>query len=119
MGRVSVVVGREGDRFVSPTDQRNRITEQAERDGVILVEVYEELDVSGRKPLAQRPGLSAAVAAVERGDADILYAAYFDRLFRSLRTQDEVVERVGRGGGRLFAVDVGRGKRRERGDVAL
>lgn len=63
--------------------------------------------MSGRKPLAQRPGLSAAVAAVERGDADILYAAYFDRLFRSLRTQDEVVERVGRGGGRLFAVDVG------------
>ena len=40
--------------------------------------------VSGGKSLDQRPGLSAAVAAIEAGEADVVAAAYFDRLFRSL-----------------------------------
>src|SRR3954447_10074273 len=92
--RVSRTGGRNGERYVSPGKQRERIETACERDGLELVNVHEELDVSGGKPLDQRPGLSAAVAAIEAGTADVVASAYFDRMFRSLTTQGEVVERV-------------------------
>ncbi|MHB1538553.1 MAG: recombinase family protein [Solirubrobacteraceae bacterium] len=106
--RVSRTGGREGERFVSPGEQRERIEAACERDGLQLVAIHEELDVSGGKALAERPGLSAAVAAVEAGAAEVVAAAYFDRLFRSLPTQSEVVQRVERAGGQVLAIDVGR-----------
>jgi len=105
--RVSQKKGREGESFVSPEDQRDRIRAACERDELRLVDVLDELDVSGGKPLDERPGLGPAVRAVEDGQADVIAAAYFDRLFRSLAVQAEVVERVERAGGRVLAVDVG------------
>lgn len=66
--------------------------EACERDGLELLVVHEELDVSGGAALEERAGLSAAVDAVERGEADVVMVAYFDRLFRELRVQHEVVE---------------------------
>lgn len=105
--RVSQTKGREGERFASPEEQRERIETACARDGLSLTRVYEEMDVSGGKPLDERPGLSAAVAAIEAGKADVIAAGYFDRLFRSLGTQAEVVERVERAGGQVLAVDVG------------
>lgn len=105
--RVSQTAGRNGERFVSPDEQRERIEAVCECDGLALLAVHDELDVSGGKPLEQRPGLSAAVTAIENGQADVVAAAYFDRLFRSLATQAEVVERVEAAGGQVLAVDVG------------
>lgn len=105
--RVSQTKGREGERFVSPEEQRERLEAACARDGLTLLEVHQELDVSGGKSLADRPGLSAAVAAVEAGEADVVAAAYFDRLFRSLSTQAEVVDRIERAGGQVLAVDTG------------
>jgi DNA invertase Pin-like site-specific DNA recombinase len=72
------------------------------------VRIVDELDVSGGRPLDQRPGLGPAVQAVESGAADVIVGAYFDRLFRSLRAQGEAVDRVERAGGQVLAVDVGR-----------
>jgi DNA invertase Pin-like site-specific DNA recombinase len=43
----------------------------------------------------------------ENGEADVVVAAYFDRLVRSLAVRREVVERVERAGGAIVAVDVG------------
>ena len=106
--RVSVTGGREGESFASPREQAERIAAQCERDGLTLVKTFEEMDVSGGKPLDQRPGLRLAVAAIEAGEAEVVAAAYFDRLFRSLTTQAEVVERVEAAGGQVIAVDVGR-----------
>jgi len=106
--RVSVTGGREGESFASPKEQADRIAAACERDGLELVKTFEEMDVSGGKPLDQRPGLREAVAAIERGEAEVVAAAYFDRLFRSLTTQAEVVERVEAAGGQVVAVDVGR-----------
>jgi site-specific DNA recombinase len=106
--RVSETKGREGESFASPAEQLDRIRAACDRDGLRLVESYDELDVSGGKPLGQRPGLRRAVAAIETGAADVVAAAYFDRLFRSLSTQAEVIERVERAGGQVLAVDVGR-----------
>lgn len=106
--RVSQVKGREGDSFASPAVQLERIQDACKRDGLRLVETHDELDVSGGKSLVDRPGLSQAIDAIEHGRADVVVAAYFDRLFRSLSTQAEVIERVEAAGGQVLAVDVGR-----------
>ncbi len=105
--RVSQKKGREGESFVSPEDQRDRIRAACERDGLRLVDIYDELDVSGGTRLDERPGRGPAVRAVEAGETEVIAAAYFDRLFRSLAVQAEVVERVERAGGRVLAIDVG------------
>jgi DNA invertase Pin-like site-specific DNA recombinase len=105
--RVSARKGREGDSFASPEDQRARIVTACERDDLELTDVLEEIDVSGGTPLHQRQGLRRAVEAVEAGRADVVVVAYFDRLVRSLRVQDEVVSRVEAAGGRVLAVDFG------------
>jgi DNA invertase Pin-like site-specific DNA recombinase len=106
--RVSRVGGREGESFVSPSEQRERIAQACKREGLKLVDTLEELDVSGGAPLAKRPGLSRAVELIEAGKADTLVVAYFDRLVRSLTVQADVVSRVEDVGGAILAVDVGR-----------
>jgi site-specific DNA recombinase len=92
---------------VSPSEQAERIRTAAERDGLELVDTIEEVDVSGGAALEHRPGLSRALALVESGEAAVIVVAYFDRLFRSLSVQAQVVERVEAAGGRILAVDVG------------
>src|SRR6266511_5471809 len=105
--RVSRVGGRDGDTFVSPSEQAQRIADACRRDGLKLVQTFEELDVSGGAQLAQRPGLSRALALVEAGEAEVLVVAYFDRLVRSVARQAEILERVESAGGSILAVDVG------------
>lgn len=107
--RVSQVGDRDGDSFASPEVQEERIRQLPDLN---VLDVYPELDVSGGKPLAKRgtddkPGIKQAVERIERGEASVLVAAYFDRLFRSLKVQQEVIERVEAAGGRVLAVDVG------------
>jgi DNA invertase Pin-like site-specific DNA recombinase len=87
---------------VSPSEQRQRIEAACEREGFNLLESLPEMDVSGGAALAERPGLSRAVAMVEAKDADVIVVAYFDRLVRSLSVQAEVVERVERAGGAIL-----------------
>lgn len=106
--RVSRTGGREGESFASPDDQRERIETECKRLGLALVHVYEEMDISGRVPIEERKGLVAAVEDVEASRADVVVTAYFDRLVRSLRVQDEVVTRVEEAGGQVLTVDVGR-----------
>jgi DNA invertase Pin-like site-specific DNA recombinase len=105
--RVSVVGGREGESFASPAEQRDRIEAACKAEGIRLATVHEELDVSGGRPLDQRDGLRAAIEAVEAGKADVIIAAYLDRLCRSLDVQRQLVERVESAGGEVRALDVG------------
>lgn len=106
--RVSQTNGREGESFASPGEQADRIRHACLRDELALVEIIEELDVSGGTALERRTGLRRAVEAVEAGEADIVVASYFDRLVRSLRVQDELVSRVEAAGGQVLALDTGR-----------
>jgi DNA invertase Pin-like site-specific DNA recombinase len=105
--RVSQVNGRAGESFASPAEQRERIEVACDRDGLELLEVVQELDVSGGTPLERRTGLRTAVEAIEEGTASVLVAAYFDRLVRSLTVQAELIERVEAAGGQVLTVDVG------------
>jgi site-specific DNA recombinase len=105
--RVSVVGGREGESFASPAEQRERIEAACKAQSMRLVAVHEELDVSGGRPLAERDGLRAAIEAVEAGKAEIVIAAYLDRLCRSLDVQRQLIERVEAAGGEVRALDVG------------
>lgn len=98
---------RGDDKSQSVAEQERRIREWAEREGHELVGLVSEQDVSGGRPLARRPGLRAAVEAVEAGQADAVAVAYFDRLVRSLVVQAEVVERVEKASGRVATLDVG------------
>ncbi len=105
--RVSVVGGREGESFASPAEQRDRIEAACKAEGIRLTAVHEELDVSGGRPLDQRHGLRAAIEAVEAKQADVVIAAYLDRLCRSLDVQRQLIERVEAAGGEVRALDVG------------
>lgn len=105
--RVSQVAGREGESFASPGQQADRIRQACTDQNIDLLRIVEELDVSGGTPLAKRHGLREAVETVEAGQADVVVAAYFDRLVRSLRVQDELVTRVEGAGGSVLALDVG------------
>lgn len=105
--RVSKTAGREGETFHSPVTQRDRIVAECNRQNFELIEVHDELDVSGGKPLEQRTGLLSAVEAIEGGKAEVVVAAYLDRLTRSVRVRGEVIERVEAAGGMVLTVDMG------------
>src|SRR5712691_6000082 len=65
--RVSRVGDRDGESFVSPSEQLERIATACARDGLELTEVLEELNVSGGALLERRSGLRRAVELVEAG----------------------------------------------------
>ena len=107
--RVSEKGDREDEHFHSPEVQVEAARRWARDRGERLAGApIPEIDVSGRLPLSKRPGLLAAIEMIEAGQADQLVVAYFDRLVRSLKVQLEVIERVERAGGEIFALDHGK-----------
>jgi len=92
--RVSQRGGREDEHFKSPDEQRERMEAACQLHGYTLLRCTEEIDVKGDAPLEKRQGLREAVEAVERGEADMIVAGYFDRLFRGVRIKEEVGRRV-------------------------
>jgi site-specific DNA recombinase len=109
---VVVRVSEQGDgdeeSFHSPRAQLAKAKLWSEDQGNRVVDAFEEIVVSGKLPLARRPGLLRAIEMVEAGGADHIVVAYFDRLVRSLKVQLEVIERVERAGGEIYAIDHGR-----------
>jgi DNA invertase Pin-like site-specific DNA recombinase len=106
--RVSEQGEREDESFHSPKAQLAKAKLWSEHQGNHVVDVFEDIDVSGKLPLSRRPGLLRAIEMVEAGGADHIVVAYFDRLVRSLKVQLEVIERVERAGGEIYAIDHGR-----------
>jgi DNA invertase Pin-like site-specific DNA recombinase len=106
--RVSEQGDREDENFHSPKAQLAKAKLWSKDQGNRVVAAFEEIDVSGKLPLAKRPGLLTAIEMVEAGEADHIVVAYFDRLVRSLKVQLEVIERVERAGGEIYAIDHGR-----------
>src|SRR4051812_45518565 len=100
---------RDDNSGLSPEVQVRAMLKQADLDGFTLdpTDIWDEnvdangvvRPVSGGAALADRPKLRAAVEAVERGKAGVIVAERFDRLFRDLDLQREVIRRVEAGGG--------------------
>jgi DNA invertase Pin-like site-specific DNA recombinase len=63
--------------------QADRCQAYAEAQDWVVVETFTDAGVSGAK--AQRPKLDAMLAAVERGEVDVIVVAKLDRLARSMR----------------------------------
>lgn len=101
---------RSDDDSLSVADQIDAMHEWCEKQTppVIVGGVYEERDVSGRRPLEKRHGLKSAVDDVESGASQMILTAYFDRFVRSVATRAEVVQRVERAGGVVMTIDAGR-----------
>jgi site-specific DNA recombinase len=103
--RVSAVGGRQGDSFISPKVQAERIEAWATAMGHEIVDVFEDLDQPGSR--MDRPGLMRAMKLVETGKANGIAVAKLDRFTRStahlgpllerLRTADGVLVSVGEG----------------------
>ena len=64
--------------------QRDLISNWAERAGVTVLEVFEDVDVSGDADLAERPGLQKALETLREEHAGILVVAKRDRLARNV-----------------------------------
>ena len=103
--RVSQVAGRAGERFISPSLQREQIERWVAARGHTLARVFEELDESGAR--GDRPLLEQAVARVERGSTDGIVVARIDRFGRSLSHGLAAIERINAAGGLFVSVEDG------------
>lgn len=101
--RVSRVGGRKGERFISPSVQRKVIAAWAAANDVRLLEVFEELDRSGRGD--NQPLLDAAVRRVEEEISQGIVVARVTRFGRSLLSGIATIERVAKAGGRFVAIE--------------
>ncbi len=93
--RVSAVMGRADERFLSPDIQREAIDRMRLRGlASRVVDEWRDIDVStARVKAANRPGLQAALTAAREGRIDRLWFLTLDRFDRdtaALKTFDEV-----------------------------
>lgn len=103
--RVSRVAGREGESFISPAAQRDRIAQLAAAHGHTVVDWLEDLDQPGSR--VDRPGFQAAIEAVEQGRADGIAVARLDRFARSVAGALESIQRLNAVDGHLVIGDLG------------
>jgi len=90
--RVSRVMGREGESFYSPEDQRRAIEGWARSHGHQIVAWHEELDESGRKD--DRPLFQAMLARVDRTETEGVAVARIDRLSRNVVNGLSAIRRI-------------------------
>jgi DNA invertase Pin-like site-specific DNA recombinase len=86
--------------------QRAAIADEARRRGWELVRVYEDAGTSA-KTVEHRPGLKAALDAVEGGQANGLVVSKIDRLSRSVVDFANLMARSRKKGWELVALDQG------------
>jgi putative DNA-invertase from lambdoid prophage Rac len=79
---------RVSEESENPENQRYAIYEWAARTGHQVLEVYEDIGVSGALPPVERPGFRRLLEALDGADGIVVYA--LDRLARSLSELVEV-----------------------------
>src|SRR5919204_2626610 len=101
--RVSRRAGREGESFISPEVQRQRISAWAQANEVEILRWWEELDQSGAR--RERPMFQEALGRCERGETGGIVVARLDRFARSAVDALESIRRLNEAGARLVSVE--------------
>jgi len=86
--------------------QREAIERECDARGYELAEVITDAGVSAAT-VAKRPGITRALAALDRGDVEALMVAKLDRLSRSMIDFVGLTERARRQGWSIVALDLG------------
>lgn len=105
VGYARVSTSEQGDSGAGLEAQRAAIRAEAARHGWTLAAIHE--DVASGKSLKRRPGLDAALAAVESGEAGGLIVSKLDRLSRSVRDFADLLADFQRRGWALVVMDLG------------
>lgn len=105
IGYIRVSTTEQADSGLGLAAQRKAIRAAAEQRGWELVRIAEDRGLSART--LDRPGLLAAIDAVEKGDAHAILVAKLDRLSRSLLDFAGLMERSRRRGWAVIALDLG------------
>lgn len=87
--------------------QEKAIRDWARREAHRIVMVETDAGISGALQAAERPGLTAALTAVESNRADGLVVARLDRLARALTVQEAALAMIWRLGKPVYAADAG------------
>lgn len=81
-------------RGLSPEAQRDTLRRYAAENNLVIVEWYEDLGVSGRKPIKKRPELQRMIKDAEQGNFDRIIFIKIDRYFRSVAEYYECQKRL-------------------------
>ena len=103
--RVSRVMGRAGESFLSPDLQRQRIEGWAQSKGHTIGAWFEDLDQSGGK--MERPDFTRMLTRVEAGEFEGVVVAKLDRFARSLTGALDAFERLNEWGAEVVSVEEG------------
>jgi DNA invertase Pin-like site-specific DNA recombinase len=103
---VRVSTDEQADSGAGLAAQRAAISAEADRRGWTVIAWHEDAGISG-KSIEGRPGLSAALHAVESREAAGIVVAKLDRLSRSLADFAALMARAQRNGWNLVALDLG------------
>jgi len=101
--RVSAVMGRSGDAYISPDVQRESIQRWADYKGVEIAEWHVDEDESGGTQ--DRPGLVRAMDRIEAGDTDGIVVARLNRFARNVAGAIGDIERIQTAGGSFASVE--------------
>jgi DNA invertase Pin-like site-specific DNA recombinase len=104
--RVSRVMGRNGEGYMSPTIQRDDIRRWADGHGITLGRMVEEEDVSGGKAIKDRE-LGKLIERVERGQSFGVVVRTLDRFGRDALDAAVNIKRLTDAGARLIAISDG------------
>lgn len=105
IGYVRVSTAEQGESGLGLDAQRAAIEQEAARRGWNLIRI--EQDVESGKSTEKRPGLAAAVDAVDTGQAEALVVTKVDRLCRSLADFADLMERAEARKWAIVAFDLG------------
>jgi DNA invertase Pin-like site-specific DNA recombinase len=86
--------------------QRAAIAAEVERRGWTVVAWHSDEGISGGKGVEHRPGLAAAIDAVQSGQAAALLAAKLDRISHSVLDTASMMEQARRGCWELITCDL-------------
>lgn len=100
--RVSQVGGRGGERFQSPTAQRDAISGWAKAHGVRVGRYFEDLDRSGGT--MDRPGMAQALQRIDSGHSEGIIVARLDRFARTVPGGLQTIYALHERGARVVSV---------------